>query len=78
MATAHVKLALIVLVANIATMAAAAASVPNLKQKQATISVQLKELLQKLEYILANVKHLPKKGRGAKEVVVVVVIVGSM
>ena len=78
METALAKPVLIALLANIVMVEAAVAFAPNPKQKQATTSAQLKPPLQKAVYIPANVKHLPKKGRGVKETVGVMAIVGSI
>ena len=78
MATAHAKPVQIALVANIVTMVAAAAFVPNPKQKPPTISAQLKAPAQQAVYMWANVKRLPRKGRGVKEAVAVMAFVGNM
>lgn len=78
MATALAKPVQIALVANIVTMAAATAFVPNPKQKAPTILAQLKAPLQKQMFKYGNVKHSLTKWRGVKEAVVAMAIVGSI
>ncbi|RZL48253.1 MAG: hypothetical protein EOP00_09720 [Pedobacter sp.] len=78
MAIAHAKPVPTVLNADIATAAAAAAFAPNQKPQLQPLLAQLKQPPQKLVFTLGSVKRLPKKERGVKEVVVAMVIAGSI
>ena len=78
MAKAIAVPALIVRVVNIVMVVALVVFAPNLKQIQLILCDHLVQTQQTAIFMLANVKHSPKRERGVKEVAILMGIAGNM